>query len=79
MKTQIALREKEDSLVTVEYDASEGVSGKYWVIHQNKFGHGHGISLIRTFDSETAWSDAERYTNDLLLKLGFNYTQTVTL
>jgi len=79
MRKQIAIRENDDSIIQVDYDETEGVSGKYWVIQKNKTGYGKHIIVSRIFDTETAWSDAERHANDLLRGLGFNYTHTINL
>lgn len=79
MKQQIAIRKNDNAVIKVEYNEEEGVSGKYWVIHESKTSYGNPIIVRRIFDTETAWSDAERHANDLLSKLGFDYTQTITL
>lgn len=79
MRKQIAIRENEDAIIQVDYDETEGVSGKYWVIQKNKTGWNKYLTLTRIFDTETAWSDAERHANDLLRQCGFNYTQTINL
>jgi hypothetical protein len=79
MKQQIALRKNDDAVIKVEYDEDQGVSGKYWVTHESTTNFGSPIIVRRIFDTETAWSDAERHANDLLSKLGFDYTQTITL
>jgi hypothetical protein len=79
MRKQIAIRENDDSIIQVDYDETQGVSGKYWVIQKNKTGWGKHIILSRIFDTETAWSDAERHANDLLKNCGFNYTHTINL
>jgi hypothetical protein len=78
MRQQIAIRENEDSVIKVDYSEDEGVSGKYWVIQKNKTGYGNQIIVTRIFETETAWSDAERHANDLLRGLGFDYTQTIS-
>lgn len=79
MRQEIARRENDDVLVTVDCNTDEGVSGKYWVTQKNKTGWGKHITMSRIFDRETAHSDAERYANDLLRNLGFNYTQHIIL
>jgi hypothetical protein len=79
MEQQIVIRKNDNAVIEVKYDEEQGVSGKYWVIHESKTNSGNPIIVKRIFDTETAWSDAERYANDLLSKLGFDYTQTITL
>lgn len=79
MRKQIAIRENDDTSIQVDYDEKEGVAGKYWVIQQNKTGWNKHITITRIFDTETAWSDAERYANDLLRQCGFPYTHTINL
>ena len=79
MRVQITKRENDDSLVAVDYDPNDGVSGKYWVIQKSKTGWNKKITFTRIFETETAWMDAERYANDVLRQLGFDYTQTIYL
>ena len=79
MKQQIALRQNDNAVIKVEYDEGEGVSGKYWITHESKTNSGNSIIVRRIFESETAWSDAERYANDLLSEYDFDYTQTIAL
>ena len=78
MKT-VAERTANDSTIRVDYDADEGVVGKYAVHLITQTTPTQKITSVRTFDSETAWSDAERYANNLLHKIGLDYTNHISL
>lgn len=70
-----AVRQIDGSLLTVICWDQLGVSGLYTVIVAQPDGTVTG----KSFKDETAWSDAERYANDELHRLGGDYTQQISL
>jgi len=78
MRALAATRLVGDMLIEVYYEPNEGVAGKYTIVKTT--GMPKEIKTkIKTFDTETAWSDAERYANDLLREAGLDYTHTINL
>ncbi|CAB4194610.1 hypothetical protein UFOVP1264_65 [uncultured Caudovirales phage] len=77
MRALIAERTLAGGIVSVYYDPEAGVSGRYWVSAKNR----SGKSLVqeKIFSDEKAWSDAERFANDVMHSLGGDYTQTIAL
>ena len=68
MKQRIATRVlgiNEDKILIVNYDPE---IQQYWV--SIKTPQGKSFVREKTFKGETAWSDAERYANDLSVKHG---------
>lgn len=55
----------EDQILTVHYDPEIHY---YWVAIKDP--KGKSIVREKLFKGETAWSDAERYANDLSVKFG---------
>jgi len=72
----IATRIINGHVIAVNYWEKLGVNGMFAVITTEPDGK-TGTSKI--FKTETAWSDAERYANDELLRIGGDYTQHITL
>lgn len=71
----IATRIINGHVIAVNYWEKLGVSGMFAVM--TTADGKTGTSKI--FKTETAWSDAERYANDELLRVGGDYTQYITL
>lgn len=79
MRARIATRSIGDLVINVYHEPNLGVAGKYSI--ESTIGEPDEIKItkIKTFDSETAWSDAERYANDLIIKSGLDYTYMISL
>jgi hypothetical protein len=75
--TQRMLGINEDHHLKIWYDPEAGDAGKYWV--SVKKPTGQSIVREKVFDGETAWSDAERFANDLVMKYDGDYTQAISL
>lgn len=78
MRVKIATRSIGDLVINVYHEPKLGVAGKYSIESietQNKV----KMTKIKIFDSETAWSDAERYANDLIIKSGLDYSYMISL